>query len=478
MKNFFKTLFSKKDGYYIDKVLGILSVPILALAGLLVMPFLARIWQPEELGYLTIILLIFNAYGLLDGFKPIVIKKGTLFIDKNIQFQYVMNSLLILALVYSISITMILLFILPLIFPILTQADTIICSFAGGLSIMMSVAWGLADISNNVGKAQLVRALTWALAYATILVIAFMGKSIHWIPLVLCLCLFLNATYIWFFLNTRALNLKPQFIKFSYIRKIIIEAITIVTFNIFRSFVDYFERLIAVRFVPLGVYAIYSVQYELGSRSNTFTHLVAQFIYPTLCKYASSSDKEVLINYWIRIFLFLTLTTYCLCFTASLFSHEIILLYAGGNYAHHSGIFTIFLGASIFSCMGFLIIPLQRSLGDFRTQPIAYFWGSLVGLLTFWPLVINYGIWGMAITHLLMRLMVHGYLLASLFNLKITTFNTKSYFVILAAISLMSLLFLSFALLLYNQTIFALFTFILTIALWVWVMYYTFSRCN
>lgn len=369
-------------------------------AGLGSIPILTRFLSKEGFGSLALTLLIFNSYGALDVFRPVLVKRLT----DNIEMSAsILKAFFLITILFSILCVIPFAFTVSSVFPALSMNEILVLSTCFLIYFVVSVNWGILEFIGKVGTAVLVRSVFWLLVYVAFSIEAILKNNVfysYW-----ALVFFLIGTGIIFRSYARhhlqsqnEINLKGNIGKLVEPKHIFSTA----KFHFLRAIIDYFDRIILARFLPISAYAEYALQYELGIRGNMIGQYVSQYAYPTLCRRKSKKDRE---RYANRVLILLGFPTLVACSCGVVFSAEILTLFAGKDFVDiGSNIFRFVMLAVFWSVFGFVTVPLLRASDEFSALPPYYGLSAVLGIVIVLLFVIKLGIIAAAIGAATLRL--------------------------------------------------------------------------
>lgn len=380
-------------------IISFLSVIIIGSAGLISVPILSRLLEPEKLGKIFVILGIVSIMQIFDALKPVIINRlnDNKFCDAvylrsfnkiNWVFIAIGSGLIFTALMFvkNISFWEITIFVITFV-----------------LLSLMSVQWALLEARMHLNYTAISRTIGWVVTYIVFIGFAYTKIDDQWYILPVALMylvlfvLFKLKTYTLFqkkdLLNTSAIKIK------ALEREMFWQTITIIKIQIYSIILLAMDKLIVPAITGYANFAYYAVQSELATKSYLINTSVRRVLLPYLAKEATEAklfkvNKVALLLFAISTFLMLLLSNY---------AETIIGLYAGDAYKQYYLILSTLLfvfPANILGAAGVLTLSVK---GDFDLHHGIYRNIAILFLFPFALFTYLYGIYGAAAILLLTR---------------------------------------------------------------------------
>lgn len=250
----------------------ITGVVLVAISALVSTPFMSRYWSGEQLTLASIALLAHGLLGVVDLFRPIIVRRvsadrsfGTL---ANLLLPSFTSALVIGSIILIIGLSQVTPPFYDMIFSV--AATVLIYGF-------YSPFWGFMDGMLRMGETYLIRSSSVALLYLLVGLGSMSGRiEIIYVSLIgvniLCGALF------WFkskdCLAEGGLRID---------RAYWVEAWNILLQNVARSINDFGDRLASTFFLPISSAGGYIILSDFASRANFPSQLIASYLYPVLC---------------------------------------------------------------------------------------------------------------------------------------------------------------------------------------------------
>jgi len=380
---------------------NVIAIGLTVLAGLISIPILTRTLSPNTFGHVSLILIFLNLFTLLEGTRQVFIKFYHKWKEVEKRKEFLRTSW-VLSWMSSILGTMVVLLILTFLFDSLSIIEIIFLSLSAGLYLLMSNPWAQLEAEEKVGLAALVRAIVWVLVYVSFIIYSLYGAPIEFYALSLML---MNGLLLVLYsgLQQKRQNYSSK-TNWGMFREMVNEIKSVILFNFWVAVMNFSDRLIISRILPITDLGYYTAQYELGVRGNGLANTACTVLFPTFSLSVEKKGVYAAVPLWLSISKWLFLTIYLFTLIGFGFSKEIIELYAGAPYAGYNYIFKIVMIGVAINTLGFMAVLLQRADCDFTSQGMAYCIGAVIGIVLAYPLIKTLGLLGGALTYLIMRI--------------------------------------------------------------------------
>jgi len=383
-----------KDKYHLFS-----SVVLIGITGVIAIPILARLLTVAAFGHVALLMLLFNAVGTLEILQPIIVRHYHKKHSEQ-QLNQFISTLLVMTIILGLIASTLLSAIVYKLFDILSFAE-VFCFWIGiNTNLIGSFFAGIMMANQQPGLVQLQRSVLWVLVYFSFVLFAYYDLEPLYYAIALCvMCSIQMLMY------SYCAGVKPLLETFCLfqLRQCINQSKDIATFNGYRAIIDYFDRLVVAKFLPLPVFGIYSLHAELSLKGNLLAQSIARFLFPELCLMRSTHSDEFVYRYFSSLMAKTLSLIFFLTYSIAAFSHIIILVYAGEQYAHFSSLMIILLLGIFYNANSFLGISFQRAFDDFKSQKKCYLTAILLSLVAVYPLCHYFGIHGAAITFVILR---------------------------------------------------------------------------
>ncbi len=222
------------------------------------------------------------------------------------------------------------------------------------------------------------------------------------------------------------------FFSVKYAKKIIVFSFPLIFSSISVYFSLYMDRIIINKFLGLEELAVFGVGYRfatiVGLISIGFSSSIAPLIYNS--PYALSTKSSV-----SKLFLYYLLFSSLLVLFLSIFSKEIILIFATKEYLIASTILPLITSSVVFSSL-YLFFPGLSVENKTRNLAVINFLSAILNLVLCLILVDNFGVVGIAVSTLL----------TSIFSFAVNYYYSQKYYFVLIRkdiVFMISLIFLT-----------------------------------
>ena len=306
----------------------------------------------------TVEMLFFVTFlGLLDGARPVAVSYGA---SEKFDFG-VYKKIVELNNRFSIvSLTFVVLISLTIGFlSILDKAFIIISIYP---LLLSSVFLGLIDSKGMYGSAAFVRTIAWSILFLLLIILA-VDDNVTFIYSSLPLYS-ISQLLISYSLFKKYVTIPISVNEIFFDKKLKANFIDSYKTNIFRSVVDFSDRIVLFLMTPASFRSGYLSRMDLAQKYVNAAQLISLYIYPKLCILPSNEER---INYFKKIFFPILFFLYFIIFFVLLYSNAILNFYFNGKLVEYNYLFNIFIVSLLFNFQSFLFVPLLRSCGDFST---------------------------------------------------------------------------------------------------------------
>ncbi len=379
-------------------IYSVIALGITACAGLFSIPVLTRNLTPSFFGHISLLLIFFNIFVILDGLRPVIINymhsssRNRPDIIRTCSVFSWINGLVFAFVTFAV-----LIFIYKDTF---SFAEMIFLSIAGLLYFPMTNEAGFLEAAERVGFTYLTRAVVWALLYISFICYSLVRLPMEYYAMSLSV---MNGALFLIYLYANGQKSKKGRFKKDIIMDMGKEMKHVSFFNIYVAIINFSDRLFISRFLSLNLLGYYSVQYELGTKGYMLVAMVSRVLYPTFCKRIAKEPMSYILSDWACITKFVFFAVFSCTLVAFFWSDIIITIYAGKEYAAYSFVLKIIMIGIAINSLGFMATLLQRANGDFKSQEKAYFKGAFIATIIVYPFISNFGILGAALVYLFAR---------------------------------------------------------------------------
>lgn len=383
-----------------DRSYFILSIGILALTGFIAIPTLTRLLSTEQFGHVALVLMIFNAIGILDGVKPIVINHYHRKLNGQ-PFEEYYITLSTLSILTSTLFAGLFTLAIAFCFPQLSISE-LLCILGGAFTLLYgSLFWGILSAENRPGFAYFLRSIIWSSIYLVLITFAWFEVNLHYYAIALAM---MNVILLWLYKICTKQAFAFDCIDSQIYRDLAKSFKKILSFNFYRAFIDFFDRVIVAKIMSASLFGIYFLHADLALKGNLLSQCAAQYIYPKLCeqhgRFGITSTFQTFLTFSIAFILFMYFAT----FFGAFFSKQIISIYAGGTYSTYSNLFILLMLAIFYNTLSFLGITFQRAVNDFDSHKDAYRICVILGMIIVYPALKYFGLYGAVMIFICLRL--------------------------------------------------------------------------
>lgn len=377
---------------------SIAAVALTSVTGLVCLGLLARQLGPADFGRVSLILLVFNFFIFFDGARAVVVK---LWHRHPGERPGLLGTALVSAATVGIIAAAVCMAAADLVFAEFSLATTAVLGLAAGLHYPGAVFWGVLDAQERVGLTALVRAGLQAAVY-----LAFVALALAAQPMVVyaAALVVMNLLQLAIFATLAlASGARPARPGVAVLREFLDGGLRMFAFNSFSAILTAWDRLVLARLMPVAVLGVYSLQVELGVRGRVLVNGFGRVLYPRLCRELVAAPEQVVFARYAAVFKAGFAALFVVCLAISTWSVPLLELYAGAEYASYPFVLQVVMGMLPVNALGIIAMVAQRAVLDFSTQPKAYGFAVVLGVLTVVPLVSAWGMVGALVVYCLMR---------------------------------------------------------------------------
>ena len=303
------------------------------------------------------LLFIVALFGLLDGVRPVAVRYGSKEnFDINIYQRIVkLNNRFA---IHSLSVVVIVVGIINFL-PVLDKVLIVVSIYP---LLLSSVFLGLVDSKGMFGSAAFVRTAAWLILFLILIALSLQDNVAYiYISVAFYSIIQLLLSYLLFKLYVFIPELKEGT---GIGENLTSDFIDSYKTNIFRTFVDFSDRLLLFSLTTTSFRSGYLSRIDLAQKYVNAAQLISLYIYPRLCMMPCN---EVRIIYFKRLFFPVLLVLYCTIFFVLINSETILNFYFNNKLTGYNYLFKVFVVSLLFNFQSFLFVPLLRSCGDFST---------------------------------------------------------------------------------------------------------------
>lgn len=374
-----------------------ISINVVSMGGAGIVGFvatvaLARLLPPREFALLTFALVVFNAIGVIDGLRPVVV-----FLTHQPDIcQSSLRQVLfrLFSAIGAFAIAAI--FLLGFIF-LRRQVDIatmMLFAISCGLYFPLSYYWGILDANGQTWYTGFVRALGWIFCYIALVLVATLGGG----PIGFALCLMtLNLVLI----ITCRMREPPAVFQPSNRPKNVVStwhclrlSINNVLTNLGAVTLNIADRFLAPSVVGLGPSAPYAAFSEIATKPAVLFRVVAAVIYPWSVRRVV--DNRASLNIFLELLWAMFFALEAIALTIAAFRAPVAHALFGAKYAADADLLLPLILALPFGVFGYGCPVILNSHGNFQTQRRVYLTGAAIaiGILIFGA--VQAGIYGIA----------------------------------------------------------------------------------
>lgn len=371
-----------------QKLLFVSSLVITGVIGLITIPVISRNLPSEKMAAISILFLLNAFFGVFDVLKPV-------FTRAFVQHRSSSTSIpvwhgCILSGYLGLGFSVIMYFVGVFFFDRFFDRISIMFLALGAIFFFFSIVfWSVLESTDRVGLSQFIKALSIAALYIFYCILSFFDiQLIDYAIIFASVQCFILAVY--YFLSRGSINWsrkKESLWHFS-------EVTSTIQLNISKLIIDFSDRLIFAKLIPINIFAAYAISYDLAAKLNIFPQYLNAYMYPKLCashvskiegKFFKDIKKHLLIagvNFIILAFIALLL---------SMVTDELLAIYAGENYRQYGYILSYLIMVSAVYSFSFYGQILLRAMGNFSGLAKAF---SVTAFISLGFALISYSVWG------------------------------------------------------------------------------------
>ncbi len=377
-----------------------ISVVIMAASSLACIPFLTRHLTPSEFGHLSIILMFFTLSSAFDGLRPVIIYYYPRYHLKRAAFVYTLGCLGWIMGIVAGTITASIMYLA--FSEQLTVVEIALLSGATVIYFPMTVRWAMLDAREKVGFTALSRAFMWLALYLSFVLYAGMGTHFYvYSASLLCMNI---ALFLFFFFSGKETAGSERVIDWLLLKQVAGKSKQYLFFQILVYGISFIDRMTLARLFPIAVLGYYTPQYELGTRSTIFLRIFNSVLYPRFSRLVSEGHDALVREYWLIatkvVFVFFSSVVWITIAWADV----IVRVYAGPDYQQYSFVLQMIMFGVLMNLPGYFASLLLNSFGDFKEQGKFYLFGIIVGIISAYPLIKLWGMFGASLTFVSMHL--------------------------------------------------------------------------
>lgn len=382
-------------------IISFLSVLIIGFTGLLAIPFLTRMLNPEEMGKLFLILAIVSVMQIFDGLKPVITytmnekqysDKIYLDVFKKVNHLFIGGSSIIILIILSLV-------------PSISWIETVLFVITFIFYSLMSVQWGILDTKNEINYTSIFRSLGWIMTYIFFVIFAYFTLPVQfYIAALLFMYIFLYAFFKFrvsqlTFTSSIKLDATSSLTTSTLFYTTLKKSLENIKIQIFAIILLSMDKILIPMIVGYQQFAFYAVQSELATKSYLINNTLRRVLFP----YFAREENRYKLNYYLKyinvIFIFFLL----IILMIGQYGNEIIGFYAGEVYKEYGIIFSVLLLVFPANILGAFGITVLHVNGDFKLHHVLYRNAAIMSFPIFFILTFLYGIQGAALGLLISR---------------------------------------------------------------------------
>ncbi|MGR5078518.1 hypothetical protein [Photobacterium swingsii] len=372
-----------RQGFFIQ----IFAIAIVSLSGLLSISIMTKNIDEEQLAIILKFFFLFSLHSIFDGLRA----SATYNIRNRICSlnEYLKKSRM-LGVVSTLIITSI---SVLLGFTDSIYSTLIICS-SFIFYMQSSVCWAGLDSKMKLGMPQLIRSIAMATLYFVITMLSLNDIKLDYIiytfPILWMFCYFVSRLLVIDLVKDNYFTGKNS----GSLDK------TSLLFTLSASSINIIDRIVLGSLSSNNSYSIYAAQYEYGYRMNLLGGNTGTLLYPYLLKNNDEKAHGLCFDFVSFIIFVLLFFLYVISINREQF-YSLFLKFEFLDYYYV--LYAVILSVVI-NTLGHIYIPLQRSLGDFKTSLYCYFFTVVFCFPISIYLIWQHGVMGAAFSVILVRL--------------------------------------------------------------------------
>jgi O-antigen/teichoic acid export membrane protein len=378
--------------------INLLSVVVVALAGLASTWVMTRYLPVEQFGRVALVLAIVNAVGVLEGLRPVVILHAH---SGEVSWHALYGDARRIALA-----TGALVFAATLLGGLVIERfglsvwESLIVACTMMLFFSVALYWAFLDADGEVAFTGAWRGALWVATYGAFAGLAWFGAPFAGYLLVL-LAMNATLTMIYYVRLSRRRDLRgarPSGRGVAWLYRLAFENVRL---NLSAVTIGVSDRLAIGATLGSSQAALYSAPYEFATKPVALVRSLAHVLYPGAVRL--SKQIESIDGHWLRISAPIVLLSIAGCALVICFRDGFVTLLLGPKYVESADVFGILALSFWMVTFGYAANVYLNSHGDFVTQRRFYDWGAGAMLLGVLPAIHFGGIEGVACLYALVR---------------------------------------------------------------------------
>lgn len=304
--------------------ISVISVSVMAVAGIAAVPILSRMLSAESLGRFFAFLGLISLLQVLDGMRPAIVfninkrlpqaqNYRSLFAAINRKFNYwVVPSLMCILGAFTDF----------------EPEVIVLLSISYVAYTLMSLEWGLLEAKNDVNYPAMTRAVAWLLAYIGFVVLAYFEFDIKYCLLVMALM----YVSLWGLYRRRVNEFygqdKSQSVSEATHKDILSDVLKNIKIQLGAVLLTSADKIIFPQILGYSAFSHYAIQAELATKGYVVNSAVRRAIQPSYTM-AQGRDVRSLVKAGGVFFCVATIAVWVVQF----FAENLMVLYVGQQYA-------------------------------------------------------------------------------------------------------------------------------------------------
>lgn len=396
------------------KVLG--SQLFLGLIGIVTLPITARGFGVESYGSFSLFVILLGVVYVFDLSRVIAVPK--LSVRDNSLFESEFKSLLSFTALNSAVVAMV---AGVLGYTLFDVSEALILALIGIIYTASGLQFAILSVNDKVGNANLIRNSVFALAYCLSALNAYLGGSVF-----LSMCCFLFANILIFvaysYVVTEFINYRlRECVKFNKFFKELKkfewqDVASLAIFNLSGSILTTTDKSLLKQNVSSSDFGAYSGHADLALKFNMISNAVGTALFPEFSKLVKANKTNLIESLFTKTLLLGGLGFFAAFYVLIHNSSQFITLVLGEEFLLYDQLFSYFLIGVFINFSSFLVVPMQRAFGDFKSSKNTYFVSASLVLLCAITLIPSVGIWAALFCYFIPRALDVVLLLITLAN--------------------------------------------------------------
>jgi O-antigen/teichoic acid export membrane protein len=377
---------------------SVMAAAINAVVGLASIPFITRHVSSADFGHISLLLLFFYLFAVMDGIQPVIISYAHS--CPHPRADLVKTCQVISWGIGGIASAITLGGLTWLYADTVSGTEMSLMTVCAMLYFPMTAEAAFLESKERVGFTAMIRSGGWAFVYGSFILYVICQSPFEFYAMSLA---GMNGLLWLIYRRSNADEPRNGNLKQDILREMSFKIKEVLIFSLSFVLMNFSDRLFISKLLSLELLGYYSAQYELGTKGYIAAHTASKVLYPNFSRRLAREPLLPVLSDWTHMTKLIFFSVFSVTLLAFAFAEEIIRIYAGQGYAAHCYVFRIVMAGVAINSLGFMVIMFQRAAGDFSSQERAYVMGAVISILSVYPLVSRLGMSGAAMVYLCAR---------------------------------------------------------------------------